>query len=1233
MSRSEKKASRLLQIEALLLAHPEGLTQAEIARKLQVHRATIGRYIPDLEKVLPNIYIDDLDGNKWKLDRERYLIRVQFNLHEALAVHLASRLLATRMDKQNPHAAAALRKLGISLEELAPQISRHVKEAADIVDDATQSQDPRFIQVLEKLALAWAERRKVHVWHRYEKTNTVHKYLFAPYFIEPYAIGQTVHVIGKRDGLDTLRTFKVERIERIEEVKPADFYQIPETFNPRQLLSEAWGIWYTEDDPQEVVLRFSKDVASRVRETKWHGSERVTELEDGRLLWQARIAEPQEMLPWTRGWGADVEVLEPDHLRKRLERTAKALAKTYGVDNSNTAKMLLHLPYAKTNPDDKDEIHLLLYHLIDVGQVAAVVWQDVLTESIRIHIATLLHLEVEATGQLLCFLASLHDIGKAGPAYQDKYAPDWLKQELVQAGLTLRDNDHYSAKTQDPQTPHATVSMWFLRDYLSQTLQLEQRFANNIATALGGHHGAWPPPRAERNIDDSHYPNWQRMREDIAWMLRAVFRPPANIEAPQGDDLNIFLAWFSGFVSVADWLGSRNKECFGFVERPLSVREYAQQSHQKAKEALQELGWLGWQPTSDLRSFGETFAYLNIESPRPLQAEVIDAAKDCEWPVLLILEAMTGIGKTETAVYLADSWLQRHHGRGLYIAMPTQATSNQMFSRIKNYLAHRYPDDLVNTHLIHGQANWLDQQKEIELQTVGDDGQQTGVAAMSWFKPRKRTLLAPFGVGTVDQTLLSILQTKHFFVRLFALGHKVIIFDEVHAYDTFMSTLFQRLLAWLRAMGTSVIVLSATLPSKTKQALVEAYTGQSWQSPQAVYPALTVAVQGQPAQVQRLTPPPDYTLEIETTAVSREPESLVKYLEQRLVLGGCTAIICNTVGRAQELYRALQQANLGILEDDLILFHARFPPAWRKDIEAKVLRKFGKPDENGCSPHRPAKAIVIATQVIEQSLDLDFDIMITDLAPIDLILQRAGRLHRHERGKRLHPHRLIITHPTSKGDELDFGNDAYVYEPYILYQTWRVLQRSNITIPTDTVDLIESVYSDEPNEALQTAYDKMQDNQRKAEAKAGAQLILEPNNRRLLRQTIRQLEEDDPDVHASFRAQTRDIAPGVSIVCLQKQGDVLYVADEEGQHKVNLENKPYPDLVKRLLQHTITVHRRDLVNALLELEPPTGWQQDPSLRHHRAVSFENGRSSIPNTPFILQLSREYGLEIFKEEIL
>ncbi|NMC81161.1 MAG: WYL domain-containing protein, partial [Chloroflexi bacterium] len=261
------------------------------------------------------------------LDRSAYLVNVRMTLHEAMAVHLATRLLATRMERQNPHAASALRKLGTALERLAPRISQHLLQSADTMDDPSQRQDPNFLRTLETLTLAWALLRKARVWHRKED-GSVNEYTFAPYFIEPYAVGQAVHAIGWREPPDALRTLKLERIERVELLR--ENYQIPEDFNPAELLKDAWGIWYTEEEPVEVVLKFSARVAKRVGETRWHRSEQVTEMEDGCLLWRAWIAEPQEMLPWVRGWGADCEVIAPVEMREKMRAEARNLARIYG---------------------------------------------------------------------------------------------------------------------------------------------------------------------------------------------------------------------------------------------------------------------------------------------------------------------------------------------------------------------------------------------------------------------------------------------------------------------------------------------------------------------------------------------------------------------------------------------------------------------------------------------------------------------------------------------------------------------------------------------------------------------------------------------------------------------------------------------------------------------------------------------------------------------------------------
>jgi CRISPR-associated endonuclease/helicase Cas3 len=320
MNRAANKIERIAQLEALLLAHPEGLRQAEIARFLDVHRSTVLRMLPDLPH-----WVKEYDG-RISIDRSAYLVHVRFNLHEALAVHLAARLLATRLDRQNPHAASALRKLSVALDRLAPQISRHLSQSANAMDDSGRN-DPNFLRSLETLTLAWGTGCKVKVWHRKDRQDPIKEYIFSPYYIEPNAVGQATYAIGWREPPGELRTFKVERIERVEPMK--ELYFLPSDFDPSELLSNAWGIWYTEAEPVEVILHFSQRVANRVLETRWHRSEQVSELEDGRLIWRACVAEPQEMMPWIRGWGADVEVITPVELREKVIEEARKLCAIY----------------------------------------------------------------------------------------------------------------------------------------------------------------------------------------------------------------------------------------------------------------------------------------------------------------------------------------------------------------------------------------------------------------------------------------------------------------------------------------------------------------------------------------------------------------------------------------------------------------------------------------------------------------------------------------------------------------------------------------------------------------------------------------------------------------------------------------------------------------------------------------------------------------------------------------
>jgi CRISPR-associated endonuclease/helicase Cas3 len=323
MTRIANKSMRLSEIEAILMSHPEGLTQSQLAEKLGVHRSTVLRNLADLQAPVYE------DHGRYFIDREAYLVNLKLNIYEALSIHLASRMMSTRLDRRNPHIASALRKLGLSIQTMAPQMGEHLCLSADSFDNATKMDDPLFLQVLEKMTIAWAEHRTASIWYRKADADEVKRYSVQPFFIEPGAVGQTVYVIGRVTPEAQIRTFKLERVERIELTH--DRYELPDGFDPSHLFDQAWGIWFTDQDPVEIQLHFSQRVAQRVRETRWHRSEQVELLEDGSLLWRALIAEPREMMPWIRGWGSDVEVIEPENVRQELADETRKLAKIYGV--------------------------------------------------------------------------------------------------------------------------------------------------------------------------------------------------------------------------------------------------------------------------------------------------------------------------------------------------------------------------------------------------------------------------------------------------------------------------------------------------------------------------------------------------------------------------------------------------------------------------------------------------------------------------------------------------------------------------------------------------------------------------------------------------------------------------------------------------------------------------------------------------------------------------------------
>lgn len=355
----ENKLERYEQLKSLLLAHPNGLTKAEIGRRLGIHRSTAADYLDEFATPYGTLPIYELTEGRYAIDRDLFEVKLSLNQHESLALHLAARLLTTRTDKHYPHAAAALRKLGAAIGELTPQVSQHMYRSADAIDGPHRRQDPRFLEILETLTRAWSLGRKVQLTHEAED-GRVYEYVFSPYFIEPYGIGRTVHVIGLREPVNKIRTFKVERIRTIHLLDQP--YTIPDDFDPQEKLRSAWGIWYTDKEPEEVVLKFSARVARRVKETTWHFDEQIECHADGSITWRARVDEWQEMLPWVLGWGSQVEVISPPQLKGFVIRHVRKMIQQYNLQVVSDNQTDKRLEASELNDSESEKIKYIVYN-------------------------------------------------------------------------------------------------------------------------------------------------------------------------------------------------------------------------------------------------------------------------------------------------------------------------------------------------------------------------------------------------------------------------------------------------------------------------------------------------------------------------------------------------------------------------------------------------------------------------------------------------------------------------------------------------------------------------------------------------------------------------------------------------------------------------------------------------------------------------------------------------------
>ena len=916
--------------------------------------------------------------------------------------------------------------------------------------------------------------------------------------------------------------------------------------------------------------------------------------------------------------------------------------------------------WAKLGADNESPgYHPLLCHMIDVAMVALESWQSVLSSAQRREITRSLGFgeDQDAAGRWCAFLAGLHDLGKASPAFQfqEDRIRSVVRERLQSIGLPT-----------DPRfgprhTPHGIITAATLSDILEAEFGLDQPVARRIGVVVGGHHGVFPTSTEIQNVAAAKgRTEWDAHRRALVDELAAVLGVSRSLALRRVD--NAMAMMLAGFVSVCDWVGS-NAHFFPYAT-PSSVTAYAHDAERQAQDALSTLGWLMKPHPHGVRRFTDLFP--RISQPNALQRSVESLAAELTGPGMVVIEAPMGEGKTEGAIFLADHWAASSGQDGHYFALPTQATSNQMFGRVREFLQDRYEGAQVQLQLLHGHTS-LSSEFEALRQShdpvpaprysgVDDDPDELTVVASEWFTYRKRGLLAPFGVGTIDQALLAALQTKHVFVRLFGLAHKTVIVDEVHAYDVYMTTLLERLLEWLAALGSSVVLLSATLPRRRRERLLSAYArglGRESEAtaPWAEYPRVswvsgetragsqTVGVSARGRK--------EVSLEWIDGALAGDDQAsfpMGELLQEALAQGGCAAVICNTVRRAQEVHRALKPYFGGVCDDgqsELDLLHSQYPFEDRELKEQRVLVRFGKAGARGVK--RPRRAVLVATQIIEQSLDLDFDLMVSDTAPADLLLQRVGRLHRHERTRPpgLEQPTLFICGPDIADEVPQFERGAAaVYDQHILLRSWLALRhRAAVLVPDDVETIIETVYDDDRRpdglatplmEAWERTREEGEAASRTYRDEAQVRWIRPPSfGGQLWRLTENTLNEDAPEFHPGHRALTRLASPSAPAVLLFGNEDAAYL-DSARRETVDPGQPPSVEITKRLLMRSVTISDRRVVFQLLRQSPPAAWRRSALLRHHRALFLDEGRVCRLGS-YQLRLDTETGVAISRCE--
>ncbi|WP_435825174.1 CRISPR-associated helicase Cas3' [Nocardiopsis alba] len=887
---------------------------------------------------------------------------------------------------------------------------------------------------------------------------------------------------------------------------------------------------------------------------------------------------------------------------------------------------------------DSDGWLPLYRHMADSAFVAGRLWDEWIPRQVREHIAAALPGGEDDARRLLTLVAATHDIGKATPAFSCQV--EQLAARMRGQGLDMPLEKQMADRR---LAPHGLAGQLILRDWLVEEHGWRIPKTHQLTVIAGGHHGVPPADSAIQELDGHRgllrapgsADAWKRVQTELlerAERLTGVDERLSEWRAlalPQ--TVQVLL---TALVIMADWIAS-NSDLFPYFPGERNT------DPERSETAWRLLDLPApWVPETSEETVTELFASRfdlpEGARPRPVQEQVVEAARTLEGTGLMIVEAPMGEGKTEAALAAAEILAAATGAGGCFVALPTMATGNAMFGRFTSWLDRLpgMPKEAASIFLAHSKAHlneefaaYLGGGPRLAADTDRDaesDPGRTALVAHRWLRGRKKGMLAFFSVGTIDQLLFTGLKSRHLALRHLAMAGKVVVIDEAHAYDTYMNTYLDRALTWLGRYEVPVVILSATLPAARRRELVQAYTGAKKADHPEVeearaYPLITTVGQ---EKAPRLYEPKasGRTTDVLVEPIDDELTVLTERLDRELSEGGCALVIRNTVARVHEAAAHLR-GHFG--EKSVTVAHSRFLDLDRAERDALLLCTYGPPakvDELG--GRRPERHIVVASQVVEQSLDVDFDLLVTDLAPVDLVLQRMGRLHRHPRGEgqserptSLRTARCLITGVDwTKNPPEPVRGSRTVYGEYPLLRSLAVLlpyleaeddTGRTVRLPDHISPLVQDAYRETGDHealtpdgwarALKDAGEADEAHRSNKAEKAGDFLLgpVARDGRAIIGWVEAGVGEADDDRRG--RAQVRDTGESLEVLVARGYADgtvttVPWLEGERGGLSLPTDSVPTPEAVRALaasglrLPYQFTLDGQVLDQAIAELE-------------------------------------------------